>query len=322
MAAEIEAEFKKSKDYALVDSAEKADLVFLAEGQYLSYWQDIGQIRINCTLADYSVGFGRHFCEAAMAIVIPSEIYIRNPADGEALLSARQWEGISFYKPIDPSLGVSRKYGRDTHDFDRPASFKDLVKDFLKKKKWPDLIPPIHAASADAPARITGRNAVTAGEEGRIVPPVEIPKVAVADQVIRVDTTMVIVPVFATDGSGRRVPGLSVENFHLYEDGVEQEIDRFVSESAPIQTALVMDISQSTGTLREGIKSAGLAFASGLRPEDGRGHIIDQQDFCRIRVYRRSGTAAARDCPISYAGWYTLCGKRRIPHAFRQEQEY
>ena len=49
---------------------------------------------------------------------------------------------------------------------------------------------------------------------------------------IRVDVRQVLVPVFANDRQGHYATGLKPSDFHLFEDGVEQTITSFSSESA------------------------------------------------------------------------------------------
>ncbi|MBV8905896.1 MAG: VWA domain-containing protein [Acidobacteriia bacterium] len=63
----------------------------------------------------------------------------------------------------------------------------------------------------------------------------------------RADTTLVLVPVTVTDPSNRYVLGLSKENFHLFEDGVEQKITSFSTEDAPLSVGLIVDVSGSMG---------------------------------------------------------------------------
>ena len=96
MANEIESEFKKRKDYVLVDSADKADIIFLVEGLYSCYWSPAKGTRINYSLWDNGAGWGKNMCLAAVAIAVPSEVYLQDPADPEALLAGRLWEGISL----------------------------------------------------------------------------------------------------------------------------------------------------------------------------------------------------------------------------------
>jgi VWFA-related protein len=61
------------------------------------------------------------------------------------------------------------------------------------------------------------------------------------DEVVRVNTTLVGVPVTVLDRDGRFVPGLKREDFHVYEDGVEQEIAYFAPVEANVTVLLLFD---------------------------------------------------------------------------------
>jgi Ca-activated chloride channel family protein len=62
---------------------------------------------------------------------------------------------------------------------------------------------------------------------------------------LRVDTTLVQIPVEVTDSLNRFVLGLQKEDFHLLEDSVEQEVAHFSGEDAPLSVGLVFDESGS-----------------------------------------------------------------------------
>ena len=66
-----------------------------------------------------------------------------------------------------------------------------------------------------------------------------------AGTTLRVETTLVQIPVSVTDSVNRFVLGLQKEDFHLYEDGVEQEIAHFSGEETPLSVGLVFDESGS-----------------------------------------------------------------------------
>ena len=59
--------------------------------------------------------------------------------------------------------------------------------------------------------------------------------------VVRVDTTLVGVPVTVLDRDGRFVQGLKREDFHVYEDGEEQLIAYFASVEANVTVLLLFD---------------------------------------------------------------------------------
>lgn len=60
-----------------------------------------------------------------------------------------------------------------------------------------------------------------------------------------VDSTLVLIPVTVTDPLNRFVLGLRKQDFHLFEDGVEQTIVHLSGEDAPLSLGLVFDTSGS-----------------------------------------------------------------------------
>jgi len=59
--------------------------------------------------------------------------------------------------------------------------------------------------------------------------------------IVRVDTTLVGVPVTVLDRDGRFVQGLKREDFHVYEDGEEQPIAYFASVESNVTVLLLFD---------------------------------------------------------------------------------
>jgi len=88
------------------------------------------------------------------------------------------------------------------------------------------------------------------------------------DEVVRIETTLVTVPVSIMDRSGRYVPDLLREDFHIYENGVEQQIAYFAAVEKPFTVVLMIDTSASTRAKLGEIKDAARAFVDQLRPDD------------------------------------------------------
>jgi len=86
--------------------------------------------------------------------------------------------------------------------------------------------------------------------------------------VVRVDTTLVTVPVSVLDRQGRFIPNLRREDFSIFENGVEQSIAYFEPAEKPFTVALLLDTSPSTHFHLSEIKEAAIAFAKQLRPQD------------------------------------------------------
>jgi Ca-activated chloride channel homolog len=98
------------------------------------------------------------------------------------------------------------------------------------------------------------------------------------DQVIRVDTELVEVPVVITDRAGKPILDLKQSNFIVSEDGKPQQITDFSASSAPFEVALLLDTSGSTRGDLQLIQRAAQNFISSLRPGDKVSIIAYQTD--------------------------------------------
>jgi Ca-activated chloride channel homolog len=100
--------------------------------------------------------------------------------------------------------------------------------------------------------------------ESKIIPGGE----TVEGDVIRVDTSLVTVPVSVVDRYGKYVPILRRENFKIFEDGVEQKIAYFATTDQPFTVVLLIDTSGSTQFRLEDIQEAAITFVDKLKPVD------------------------------------------------------
>ncbi|MEQ1604308.1 MAG: VWA domain-containing protein [Pyrinomonadaceae bacterium] len=88
------------------------------------------------------------------------------------------------------------------------------------------------------------------------------------DEVIRVETNLVTMPVSVLDRDGRFISGLQQRDFKIFEDGVEQKLDYFQSVEQPFTVILLIDVSPSTQFRIEEIQNAAITFTEQLRPAD------------------------------------------------------
>lgn len=88
------------------------------------------------------------------------------------------------------------------------------------------------------------------------------------EEVIRVDTQLVDVPLSVTSSDGRPVGDLKSSNFIIYEDGKLQKIESFSTAAAPFEVALVLDTSGSARSDLQLIKKAAQDFVASLKPGD------------------------------------------------------
>ena len=86
--------------------------------------------------------------------------------------------------------------------------------------------------------------------------------------VVRIDTNLVTVPVSVVDRDGRYIADLQKQDFHLAEDGIEQEIAYFGAVEKPFTVVLMLDTSASTWSKLGQIKDAAEVFVEQLRPDD------------------------------------------------------
>src|SRR6267142_1334547 len=86
--------------------------------------------------------------------------------------------------------------------------------------------------------------------------------------VVRVETTLVSIPVSVMDRDGKYIPNLRKEDFRVWEDGVEQRVAYFASTEKPFTVALLIDTSGSTKFKLEEIQDAAITFVDQLRADD------------------------------------------------------
>jgi len=86
--------------------------------------------------------------------------------------------------------------------------------------------------------------------------------------VIKLESTLINLPILVSDRSGRYVPQLSARDFALYEDGVQQTIASFGTEEVPFSVVLLLDVSPSVSGSVNDIQDAAIAFVRQLRDQD------------------------------------------------------
>ena len=86
--------------------------------------------------------------------------------------------------------------------------------------------------------------------------------------VVKLDTTLVVVPVIASDRNLIYVPDMRKDEFNLLEDGVQQEIVFFATIKEPFHVVLMLDTSASTREKLRDIKQAARTFVEQLQPAD------------------------------------------------------
>jgi VWFA-related protein len=88
------------------------------------------------------------------------------------------------------------------------------------------------------------------------------------DDVVKVETNLITIPVSVYDRNGLYIPGLLAKDFKIYEDGKEQQIAYFGTTDKPFSVILLIDTSPSTSYKIEEIRNAARAFVDQLNPQD------------------------------------------------------
>ena len=128
------------------------------------------------------------------------------------------------------------------------------------------------------------------------------------DDVIKVDSSVVVMNASVTDPSGKAVAGLKEKQFTILEDGVEQKIASFSAENTPFAAVILIDTSGSMEERVSLARSAAIEFLYGLRGDDYAeiynfdSRVKQVQDFSNQRDLRdafyrleASGTTVLND---------------------------
>ena len=118
----------------------------------------------------------------------------------------------------------------------------------------------------------------------QIVPKSPAPVSAPANQpVVRMNSSLVLIPVHVTTPDGATVTSLTKENFLLFEDGVEQTITHFAKDDAPISAGLLLDVSSSMKNKMRKASEAATEFLKFANPED-EFFLVEFNGRAKLRV--------------------------------------
>src|SRR5207244_10188140 len=87
------------------------------------------------------------------------------------------------------------------------------------------------------------------------------------DEVVRVNTDLVVLNITVTDKSGQYVPGLKISDFTIFEDDKKvspELISSFSVHESPFASVVLLDTSSSMETRMSLARSAAIRFLDGL----------------------------------------------------------
>ena len=126
----------------------------------------------------------------------------------------------------------------------------------------------------------------TGGAVCQLPPPASAPATPASREgnfKLRTDVNLVVVEATVRDQNGGIVNDLAQEDFHIYEDGVEQHIRYFSRDELPLAVALVVDASGSMGPALRQLHRVAYDTLSLLKPDD-RVALFEFAARARLRV--------------------------------------
>lgn len=253
---QIEDLFSKQKNLRVVRTLKEADFAF-------------------CVCTQFRGG-DRNAYErlGVLAMAVSAAQFSQSPDSPKDLKSAAFWhaDNLKFAMPerIDAGQAGSIYVYQDFIERKLP---NDLAKRFLQD--LPGLTEKIAALRkapllVNEPASVKKRPGLDRKSEDRSqTNPTGIQPIAGSDpDRMRIQTTLVTLPVTVVDKNGHALPGLKQQDFQVYEDNVKQELAGFGQTQQPFHVVLMIDRSCNAGSIQgEDFKEAALYFFDRLPPK-------------------------------------------------------
>jgi len=127
----------------------------------------------------------------------------------------------------------------------------------------------------------------------------DAPYAPVGQDLFRSQTELVVLQVSVVDQHGRFVPGLDVDDFGVYEDGIRQNVTFFAATAAPLDLVLLIDTSSSMFGRMALAQDAAIDLIRTLKPGD-RGAVVLFSHTIRI-AHALTGDLARLEAAIKAA---------------------
>jgi VWFA-related protein len=101
---------------------------------------------------------------------------------------------------------------------------------------------------------------------------------------IRVDTSLVLIPVSVNDSLNRPVTGLEKENFRVFDERIEQAITQFAMDDEPVAVGLVFDTSGSMGEKLRTSRLAASAFFRTSNEDQDEYFLVEFDNAPRLEI--------------------------------------
>ncbi len=126
------------------------------------------------------------------------------------------------------------------------------------------------------------------------------------DDLITVDTPLVVLNATITDENGVPAKGLTLRHFEILEDGKRQEIAFFESHKTPFAAVILIDTSGSMERRVSLARSAAIKFLEGLRADDSAAIYNFDSKISLVRDFSNLRDLTHRAFDLKAKGWTVL----------------
>jgi VWFA-related protein len=115
------------------------------------------------------------------------------------------------------------------------------------------------------------------------------------ERAIKVQVNEVLVPVTVLNSKGEMIFDLAKDNFHIYDNGVEQTIEHFDIGGDKVAVALVMETSSRIQMMAPAIRGMSSVFTETVMALEGKAAVITYDDTVEVRqAFTQDHEAVAR----------------------------
>ncbi|MCU0239652.1 MAG: VWA domain-containing protein, partial [Pyrinomonadaceae bacterium] len=126
------------------------------------------------------------------------------------------------------------------------------------------------------------------------------------DDVIKIDSNLVVLNATITDSQGKPVSALKKNLFSVFEDEKEQEIDFFETSETPFAAVILLDTSGSMEQRISIARSSAMNFLNGIRVNDQVAVYSFDSSVKLLQDFSNSQEISERAFEIRANGWTVL----------------
>lgn len=126
------------------------------------------------------------------------------------------------------------------------------------------------------------------------------------DDVIEIESSLVVLNATITDSSGQPVSGLKAGQFKVFEDGIEQKVEVFETPETPFVAVILLDTSGSMEQRISLARSAAINFLGGLRLNDNVAIYNFDSKVSLLQDFSNSRDVIPQVYDLKADGWTVL----------------